>query len=144
MIDGLFGAGLKEPLTGGFASLVRYINESGAFVISIDIPSGLFGEWNPEASEDRIVKARLTLSFQMPKLAFFFAENAKFTGETKILDIRLHPRAIAETETCYYLTTAENIARNIRHSRPKFSDKRDYGHLLLAARQKQRYIVESD
>lgn len=155
VIDGLFGAGLKEPLTGGFASLVRYINESGAFVISIDIPSGLFGEWNPEASEDRIVKARLTLSFQMPKLAFFFAENAKFTGETKILDIRLHPRAIAETETCYYLTTAEDIARNIRHSRPKFSNKRDYGHLLLAAgqyammappyyRQKQRYIVESD
>ena len=45
VIDGLFGAGLKEPLTGGFASLVRYINESGAFVISIDIPSGLFGEW---------------------------------------------------------------------------------------------------
>lgn len=135
VIDGLFGAGLKEPLTGGFASLVRYINESGAFVISIDIPSGLFGEWNPEASEDRIVKARLTLSFQMPKLAFFFAENAKFTGETKILDIRLHPRAIAETETCYYLTTAEDIARNIRHSRPKFSNKRYYGHLLLAAGQ---------
>lgn len=71
----------------------------------------------------------------MPKLAFFFAENAKFTGETKILDIHLHPRAIAETETCYYLTTAEDIARNIRHSRPKFSDKRDYGHLLLAAGQ---------
>ena len=71
----------------------------------------------------------------MPKLAFFFAENAKFTGETQILDIRLHPRAIAETETYYYLTTAEDIARNIRHSRPKFSNKRDYGHLLLAAGQ---------
>lgn len=35
VIDGLFGAGLKEPLTGGFASLVRYINESGAFVIPL-------------------------------------------------------------------------------------------------------------
>lgn len=42
VIDGLFGSGLREPLTGGFMALVRYINESGAKVISLDIPSGMF------------------------------------------------------------------------------------------------------
>lgn len=134
IIDGLFGAGLREPLTGGFASLVRYINETEAFVISIDIPSGLFGEWNPDASPDRVVKAHLTLTLQTPKLAFFFAENTKYTGQVKVLDIALHPRAIAETETGYYLTTVTDVATRL-HSRAKFSDKRDYGHLLLAAGQ---------
>ena len=134
VIDGLFGTGLREPLTGGFTSLVRYINESGAFVIAIDIPSGLFGEWNPEASSDRVVQADLTLTFQTPKLAFFFAENTQFTGRVKVLDIGLHPRAIAETETGYHLTTVADVAPRL-HSRAKFSDKRTYGHLLLAAGQ---------
>ena len=41
VVDGLFGSGLKEPLSGGFASLVSYINQSPAQVVSIDIPSGL-------------------------------------------------------------------------------------------------------
>ena len=45
VIDGLFGSGLKRPMQGGFVALARYINESGAYVISLDIPSGLFGEW---------------------------------------------------------------------------------------------------
>lgn len=134
IVDGLFGTGLREPLTGGFTSLVRYINESGAFVIAIDIPSGLFGEWNPEASSDRVVQADLTLTFQTPKLAFFFAENAPFTGRVRVLDIGLHPRAIAETETGYHLTTVADVAPRL-HSRAKFSDKRTYGHLLLAAGQ---------
>ena len=132
IIDGLFGAGLREPLSGGFASLVRYINESGAFVISIDIPSGLFGEWNPDVSSDRTVKASLTLTLQTPKLSFFFAENNQFVGKVKVLDIGIHSRAIAQTETPYYLTILPDVARNIV-PRAKFSDKRDYGHLLLAA-----------
>jgi hydroxyethylthiazole kinase-like uncharacterized protein yjeF len=46
VIDGLFGSGLNRPLTGGFAAVVRYINQSEATVVSIDIPSGLFGEDN--------------------------------------------------------------------------------------------------
>ena len=46
VIDGLFGSGLNRPLTGGFAAVVDYINKSDAHVVSIDIPSGLFGEDN--------------------------------------------------------------------------------------------------
>ena len=38
VIDGLFGSGLNRPLTGGFAAMVRYINQSDATVVAIDIP----------------------------------------------------------------------------------------------------------
>ena len=41
VVDGLFGSGLNKPLAGGFASLVKYINQSPAKVVSIDVPSGL-------------------------------------------------------------------------------------------------------
>ena len=37
VIDGLFGSGLTKPLAGGFASLVKYINQSAAKVVSIDL-----------------------------------------------------------------------------------------------------------
>lgn len=40
VVDGLFGAGLNKPLSGGFSSLVKYINQSPAQVVSIDLPSG--------------------------------------------------------------------------------------------------------
>ena len=41
VVDGLFGNGLRTPLKGGYTSLVQYINSSGAYVVSIDIPSGM-------------------------------------------------------------------------------------------------------
>ena len=39
VVDGLFGSGLNKPLAGGFASLVKYINQSPSKVVSLDIPS---------------------------------------------------------------------------------------------------------
>ena len=36
VIDGLFGSGLNRPLTGGFAAMVRYINQSDATVVAIE------------------------------------------------------------------------------------------------------------
>ncbi len=134
IIDGLFGTGLKEPVEGGFAALIRFINDSKAFVISLDIPSGLYSEWNLHNLDERIVRANLTLTLQSPKLSFFFAENEKFIGKVRVLDLNLHPRAIADTETPYYLTTENDVAQRLR-TRNRFSSKHDYGHLLLAAGQ---------
>ncbi len=134
IIDGLFGTGLKEPVEGGFASLIRFINDSKAFVISLDIPSGLYGEWNQGNLYERIVRAHLTLTLQSPKLSFFFAENERFIGKVRVLDLNLHPRAVADTETSYYLTTESDVAHLLR-TRNRFSSKHDYGHLLLAAGQ---------
>ena len=66
VIDGLFGSGLNRPLTGGFAAMVKYINQSDATIVSIDIPSGLFGENNQTNDPDSIVRASLTLTFGFP------------------------------------------------------------------------------
>ena len=77
VIDGLFGSGLNKALSGGFAAVVKYINASPATVVSIDIPSGLMGEDNTYNVHTNIVRAHLTLSLQLPKLAFLFAENGR-------------------------------------------------------------------
>lgn len=132
VIDGLFGSGLNRPLAGGFAAMVNYINQSDATVVSIDIPSGLFGEDNRKNDKDAIIRADLTLTFGFPKLAFLFPENAEYVGEWKVLDILLHPDAIEETPTRFIMITEEDIAAVFR-PRNRFAHKGMFGHALLIA-----------
>lgn len=130
VVDGIFGSGLRQPLQGGFMVLARYINESGAYVISIDIPSGLFGEWNASVNRRDMVHANLTLTFQSPRLSFFFGENADILGEWKVLDIDLDEAKMKEIQTDYLLVEAKNI-RPLLKPRRAFTGKRDYGSVLM-------------
>lgn len=130
VIDGLFGAGLRKPLQGGFVTVARYINASEAFVISIDIPSGLFGEWNDQTITRDMVHASLTLCFQQPRLSFFFPDNAPALGEVKILDINIDRDTILKTATDYILIQERNV-RALLHPRDPFTAKRDYGSAML-------------
>lgn len=130
IIDGLFGSGLNRPLEGAYRSIVDKINQSGCKVFSIDIPSGLFGEDNTVNHHEHIVNATYTFTFQTPKPCFFFAENEKHLGKWEVLDIHLHPKAIDNTQTPYYLTEEEEVKKMV-HVRGKFSHKGTFGHALL-------------
>ena len=132
VVDGLFGSGLNKPLSGGFAAVVKYINTSPATVVAIDVPSGLMGEDNTYNIQANIIRADLTLSLQLPKLAFLFAENAPFVGEWQLLDIGLREEAIEEKETDFALTEHEDVASMLK-PRGKFAHKGNFGRALLIA-----------
>ena len=132
VIDGLFGSGLNKPLSGGFASVVKYINASSAQVVSIDLPSGLMGEDNSNNARANIIRANLTLSIQFPKLAFLFPENEDIVGEWKLLHIGISPEFIAQADTPYYITEAQDVSQLIR-PRKRFAFKNNFGHALLIA-----------
>lgn len=130
IIDGLFGSGLNRPLDNFYGELIKKINRNGSKIFSIDIPSGLFGEDNQENNREHIINATYTFTFQTPKPAFFFAENAHHLGEWKVLDIKLHPLALEETPTPFYLTEEKEIIQ-LYKAREKFSHKGTFGHALL-------------
>lgn len=132
VVDGLFGSGLHQPLQGGFVMLARLINESKAYVISIDIPSGLFGEWNNNVLQRDMIHADLTLTFQTPRLSFFFSENADIIGEWRLLDIDLDEKKMKELPTDFLLVEARSV-RPLLKPRKKFTGKRDYGSALIFA-----------
>lgn len=132
VIDGLFGTGLREPLVGGFVTLVRYINESNATVVSIDVPSGMFSDWNYGAINRNVIHANLTLAVQFPRLPFMLSDYAELVGEWKTLDIELSAEKINDTETNYVLVEKNDVRRVLRH-RKQFSSKNDYGNALLVA-----------
>mgnify|MGYP000752598274 CR=1 FL=1 len=132
VVDGLFGSGLNKPLNGGFAAVVKYINSSPAMVVAIDIPSGLMGEENTFNVKSNIIRADVTFSLQLPKLAFLFAENTEFVGEWELLDIQLSEEGIEETETNYEMLEIEEI-RSLIKPRKQFAHKGNFGHALLIA-----------
>ncbi len=132
VVDGLFGTGLREPLVGGFMALARYINESGAKVVSIDVPSGMFGDWNRQLITRNVIHADLTLTLQFPKLSFFFAENAEMVGQWEVLDIGLSREAIDKCPTNFFYIE-EGEVRQYLHSRPRFCSKADFGSACLVA-----------
>jgi len=132
VIDALYGTGLSRPLDDLAAQTVEQINQSGCTVISVDMPSGLFCDDNGENHPDRIIRARYTLTFQQPKLSFFFAENEIFTGQWEVLDIGLLPEAIEKQDSKYFTLEKQNIAGFVQ-PRNKFAHKGDFGHVCLIA-----------
>lgn len=128
VIDALFGSGLNRSLDGFPAKLVKYLNESKAEVVSVDIASGLFSE---SAMGDAVaIQPKRTISFQVPKLAFFQPELAQFVGNWEILDIGLDQGFIEGQVSSYQLTDADDIHLP---ERPPFMHKGDAGSVQLWA-----------
>lgn len=132
VVDGLFGSGLNKPLTGGFASLVKYVNTSPAKVVSIDIPSGLMTESNEYNVKTNIMKADVTLTLQQPKLSFLFPENQQFIGHVEVLDIGISQEGIDKTDAQFYILEKSDITPCLKRRDP-FAHKGSMGHALLVA-----------
>lgn len=132
VIDGLFGSGINKPLAGGFAALVRYINQCPARVVSIDMPSGLMTEDNSFNVRSNIIKADLTLTLHGKKLSMFLADCQEFLGEIQVLDIRLSDEYVKKTDALYTLLEESNIRPRILH-RDDFAHKGSMGNALLVA-----------
>ncbi len=130
IIDALFGSGLSRPVEGIFAEVIHAINASGAAVVSVDIPSGLFADKPLEEEDCPIVKADYTFTFQMPKLAFLLPSSAAFAGQWERLDIGLDRAFIDETAVDYYYTDSL-LAKSLLKKRVSHSHKGNYGKTIL-------------
>ncbi|MUP45787.1 NAD(P)H-hydrate dehydratase [Gramella sp. BOM4] len=130
IVDSIFGIGLNRPIEGWMAKLVTSLNESGAFILSVDMPSGLFPD-QPNAENGAIIRADYTLSFQAPKIAFYLPESMEYVGDLQILDIGLDREFISKLESKHYLINRES-ARAIYKPRKKNTHKGDYGNVLIA------------
>ncbi len=129
IIDALFGSGLNRAPEGIFAQVITAMNNSGAFIISVDMPSGLFAD---RPTDGICTEADITFSFELPKLSFFFPENEKYTGQFIVRSIGLSSHYLQNAESRYTLITDKMIADCIR-PRTTFSHKGSYGHALIIA-----------
>ncbi len=130
IVDALFGTGLNKPLEGLTAALVNHVNSSGASIISIDVPSGLYAD--ESSAGNTVINAKTTLSFQCYKKAFMMAENADHTGNIHILDISLDKNYYQQTASDFSVIDEQQV-QSIYKPRKKFAHKYNFGHALLFA-----------
>lgn len=128
IIDALFGSGLTRPIAGEIADLVKEINTSQAFIISVDIPSGLYGNLNQYPLPDVFVQADYTYTFQVKKSSFFNEEIRKRIGEIEVIDIGLLEDFSERESTDIYEVVYEAIELKIK---PRFTHKFEQGFALI-------------
>jgi hydroxyethylthiazole kinase-like uncharacterized protein yjeF len=129
LIDAIFGIGLNRNPDKWVVDLIQHINTSQAFVLSIDMPSGLYTD---EGNSNRkgIIKANYVLSFQNPKLVFFLPESGVFIQHWEVLDIGIDAEYLANTPTDFELIGKSEVLP-LYIPRGKFSHKGTFGHALL-------------
>ena len=129
IIDAIFGIGLKRSPKGFTKDYIQHMNASGATLISIDIPSGLFAASQVQDKE-AVVKSNYALSFQVPKLAFLLPDHQSYIKYWKILDIELDLAYLEKVESMHHFVDHKFITDFIK-TRKRFSHKGTYGHSLL-------------
>ena len=87
-IDGIFGIGLKRDIVGLYNRIIKIIR-AFPHIISIDIPSGIYG--NSGMASSNFIQAQLTLSMGHPKLGHYFNAGLESTGDLYIEDIGFKP-----------------------------------------------------
>lgn len=131
IIDAILGSGLNKPLEGDYLEVVKVINRQRKKVYAVDVPTGFFTEGKlPEVYNG--IKAFKTISFQRPKINFFFPERAAATGDYEVVDIGLDEAFIQGQNSDFYLLEEIDIRQMIK-PRKLFSHKGIYGHALIVA-----------
>lgn len=131
VIDAIFGTGLSRPADGITAAVIHHINQAGATVYSVDIPSGMFCDM-ANKPDDAVVESDITLTFHAPKLSFLLPSCAKYVQQFEVLDIQLNKTYAEGLPSPYTYVTHSYIASLFRQ-RNKFSHKGTHGHALIAA-----------
>ncbi len=129
VMDAMFGSGLNRPIEGFSKKLIQHINLSRNIVVAIDIPSGLFAD-KCNLDDEGIIQADYTLSFELPKHAFFHPMNDRFVGNWELLPIGLSQEFIQAYRSKYHLLLHGDVL-HLLQPRRKFSHKGTYGHALL-------------
>jgi hydroxyethylthiazole kinase-like uncharacterized protein yjeF len=84
IIDGIFGTGVRGKIHEPESTAIDIINGSGAFVISVDVPSG----FDPDGGKfERSVHAGLTLTFHKMKAGLLLKNAREYSGEVRVVDI---------------------------------------------------------
>ncbi len=128
IVDCIFGAGLKRPISGELAELVNHINAHPAKVVSADLPSGIFGD-NGKVSPPAI-KADMTVTFECLKPAHVLEPARSQCGKIKVIAIGF-PDGLLDNFDPVAIVNQRNLWPEIPKAPEAVTHKHSRGRLLV-------------
>jgi len=133
IVDALLGTGVRGPLEGRLAEVVRAVNQRGAgcSVVAVDIPSGL----NADTGEvpGPVIVADYTVTFTAPKPGLLLADGPSHAGKLVVREIGSPPALIEKTGKGTLRWAEAREFSKFAARRKAAGHKGDYGHALIVA-----------
>ncbi|HSR70049.1 MAG TPA: NAD(P)H-hydrate dehydratase [Acidobacteriota bacterium] len=133
VVDAILGTGINRPVEADsfFGCVISDINTSQAYVLAVDIPSGMRSD--RLSGGDLTVRADLTVTFAAPKIAHLLNQDLEAIGDLLIAPIGT-PAALLE-EVCDppTLMMTPEMAASCLPPRRQAGHKGDFGRLAVVA-----------
>jgi hydroxyethylthiazole kinase-like uncharacterized protein yjeF len=129
VVDGLFGIGLKRPLSGALRALVETVNLLRCSVLALDVPSGLDADTGCVVGPDGVaLHATHTITFIGNKPGLHTCDGRDYAG---LVDIsRLEIDASHFAPAALHLNEVKFFARHLKARRHN-SHKGSYGNVAV-------------
>ena len=128
VVDAIFGTGLSRALDPTMIERINAINDCGAPILSLDIPSGLDADTG--AVWGAAIMAERTLSFIGLKLGFYLGEGPNHTGIVLFDDLDL-PAGATEFVPPSALRIDEDAVAHLLPRRRRTTHKGQQGSVLI-------------
>ncbi|MED1440648.1 NAD(P)H-hydrate dehydratase [Aeribacillus composti] len=123
IVDALLGVGARHPLRDDVKNLIEWINGQNAFVVSVDVPSGVLSD---SGEAPIAVKANVTISIHGYKRSAFLLPSSSFYGKKEVVSIGLK-------EEGKWKVWTEKDVKQTWPNHPSFSHKGTFGTGYLIA-----------
>lgn len=125
IIDALLGNGLNTPLKDSYIDVINKINNSKAYKVSLDVPSGLNS--NNGLSMGAYVKSDLTITVEYPKIGFFLNDGLDAVSNFKIVKCGMN-----KASSLIHINEIDDF-KSIIVKRKRNSNKSTYGRASIIA-----------
>lgn len=129
LVDALLGIGIKGELRAPFDSAIKKINDTEAYVLSLDVPSGLDADLGTVCGS--AVKADMTATFIGIKKGLSTYKGCEHAGFIACDSLEIPEAAFEQVRSTTKLLSADQLDKNLPAPRAKDAHKGDFGHVLV-------------
>ena len=130
VLDALLGTGLSGKVRGLPGKLIEALNDCGARVLAVDVPSGLDADSGEPLG--LAVRAAETVTMGLPKIGLFLYPGMDYAGRVTVADIGF-PADLVEQSPSVADLIDPSWVRMILPRRPPSAHKGTFGRVLIIA-----------
>ena len=129
-IDALFGVGLDREIKDKYRDIMERIHQKTlGYTVAVDLPSGIHSDTGQIMG--MAFRCDLTVTFGVEKLGTMLYPGREYANQVLIADIGFPSESIERVKGRFF--TFDDSDRNRIPKRPAYSNKGDYGKVLIVA-----------